>query len=283
LFYGVFTLWLLVPIHLFRVRSIWAIFLAGALCGWAIEGILPIMYTEMPSALLWPAASWHVLINVLLGWYMLRRLLEQNKHFLTLFAFGALGLFWGFWGTWFWPLDGSGTRAEFNAPLTPAEFSFLVFLSTSLLVLGYYLLDRYGGTSFAPSKWEVWLWAGLSALGLVFLAQLYALIFCALVGTVMLVLTRNGRRETRDPIFAAFTPGIRLTNLVLVFAMPAVASLTYPFYLWNNVSANQYVGIILFPIILASACMFVASVGMILKMKTVSLGNGPATAITSHD
>ena len=267
LFYGVFTLWLLVPLHLFRVRSIWALFLAGVLCGWAIEGILPIMYAEMPSALLWPAASWHVLINVFVGWLCRRKLLEKNKHLHTLIAFGALGLIWGFWGTWFWPLEGIGTHQEFNAPLKPAEFAFFTFSSTLLLFVGYYLIDRFGGTSFAPSKWEVWVWAGLSVVGLIFLAQVFALIFCALVGIVMLILMRNRRYETRKPIFAAFIPGIKFTNLLLVFVMPAVASFTYPFYLRNNISANKYVGLILLPIIGASAAMFVVSVAMIFLMK----------------
>jgi len=30
------------------------------------------MYAEMPVALLWPAASWHVLVNVIVGWWLLR-------------------------------------------------------------------------------------------------------------------------------------------------------------------------------------------------------------------
>jgi hypothetical protein len=267
LFYGLFTLWLLIPIHLFRVRSIWALFLAGALCGWAIEGILPIMYAEMPGALLWPAGSWHVLVNVILGWYLLRKLLEKNRHLLTLIVFGALGLFWGFWGTWFWPLEGIGTIEEFTAPLTPADFTFFSLSSTFLLALGYYLLDRFAGTSFTPAKGEIWLWAGISALGLIFLAQFYALIFCVLVGIVMLILRRNKNFETREPIFNAFTPGIQFTNFLLIFVMPVMANLTYPFYLANNISANKYIGLILFPIILASAGMFFVSAAMILRMK----------------
>jgi len=267
LFYVLFTLWLLIPVHLFRVRSIWSLFLAGALCGWAIEGILPIMYAEMPGALLWPAGSWHVLINVILGWYLLRKLLEKNNHLLTFIVFGALGLFWGFWGTWFWPLEGIGTIEELTAPLTLADFAFFTFFSTFFLASGYYILDRFAGTSFTPSKGEFWLWAVLSALGLIVLAQFYALIFCVLAGIVMLILRRNRRIENRESIFSAFTPGIKLSNLLLVFVMPVVANLTYPSYLANNISANKYIGLILSPIILASAGMFVASTVVILRMK----------------
>lgn len=270
LFYGLFSLWLLIPIHLFRVRSIWALFLAGALCGWAIEGILPIMYAEMPLALLWPAGSWHILIDVILGWYLLRKLLEKNNHILTLIVFAALGLFWGFWGTWFWPIEGAGTSGDFTAPLTLAEFAFYTFFSTSLLSVGYFILDRFAGVSFSPTKLEMWLWAGISALGLVVLAQVYAIIFCALAGIVMLMLRRNRRFETRKPIFSAFTPGIKLTNLLLILVMPAAANLTYPYYLANNISASSLTGFILSPIILGSAGMFAGSFFMIMRMKKKS-------------
>ncbi len=37
LFYAFFVLWLLHAIAYFRVRSVWALLLAGAICGWAIE------------------------------------------------------------------------------------------------------------------------------------------------------------------------------------------------------------------------------------------------------
>jgi hypothetical protein len=90
---------------------------------------------------------------------------------------------------------------------------------------------------------------------------------------------RNRRYETREPIFAAFSPGIKFTNLLLVFVMPAVASFTYPFYLRNNISANKYVELILLPIISASAAMFVVSVAKILLMKKKS----PAPEVSTAD
>jgi len=267
LFYGLFTLWLLMPMSLFRVRSIWALFLAGVLCGWAIEGILPIMYYEMPQALLWPAASWHVLINVFLGWFVLRKQLEKNKHVMTFFIFAALGLWWGFWGTWFWPIEGGGAAANLNLPLSIGEFAFFTFSSTTLLMLGYFLMDRFGGVNFKPTKWEIRAWIGISALGLIFLAQWYAIIFVGLSGFVMLILSRNRKFESRDSLISTFNPGIRFSNLVLVQAMPITANLIYPFSLSTGISANKYVGIILFPIIAASSVMFILSIFQILRMR----------------
>jgi hypothetical protein len=183
-----------------------------------------------------------------------------------LIVFGALGIFWGLWGTWFWPLEGIGIPEELTAPLTIAEFAFFTLTSTFFLFLGYYVLDRYGGVTFNPTKREIWFWAILSALGLVFLAQFYAIIFCILVGIVMLILNRNKHYETREPIFNDFTPGIKITNLLLVFVMPGLANLTYPFYLSNNISVNKFVGLILSPVILGSIVMFFFSVAMIFRM-----------------
>ena len=51
-FYAFFVLWLLHAVAFFRVRSVWALHFAAAICGWAIEGsAIPIMYAEMPGAL----------------------------------------------------------------------------------------------------------------------------------------------------------------------------------------------------------------------------------------
>jgi len=67
IFYGFFVAWFLFSISYFKVRSLWALTFAAVICGWAIEGsILPIMYYEMSLGRLWPAASWHVLVNVFL-------------------------------------------------------------------------------------------------------------------------------------------------------------------------------------------------------------------------
>ncbi len=109
LFYAFFVLWLLHAIAYFRVRSVWALLFAGAICGWAIEGsAIPIMYAEMPVALLWPAASWHVLVNVVVGWWWLRRVIEAQSFAVVAVVFALLGIVWSLWATWFWPPDGFG-------------------------------------------------------------------------------------------------------------------------------------------------------------------------------
>ena len=126
-------------------------------CGWAIEGILPIMYAEMPSALLWPAASWHVLVNVFVGGFVFGSSWKKNRHLNTLIAFGTLGLIWGFWGTWFWPLEGIGTHQEFNGPLNPPSSHSLRFhphcfsswaTTSSIASVGLHSLPPNGKSGF---------------------------------------------------------------------------------------------------------------------------------------
>ena len=77
LFYALFAVWLLLPVVYFKIRSFWALYLAGGFFGIATEGVvIPLIYTE---SLTWPALSWHVLADVILGWYVVRYVLTKNQ------------------------------------------------------------------------------------------------------------------------------------------------------------------------------------------------------------
>jgi len=90
-FYGFFVAWFLLAISYFKVRSLWSLTFAAAICGWAIEGsILPIMYYEIPLGLLWPAASWHMIINIFLGWLLLRKVIESQSFPIISIVFAIL-------------------------------------------------------------------------------------------------------------------------------------------------------------------------------------------------
>jgi hypothetical protein len=278
LFYMLCTLWLLVPIYVFKVRSIWALFLAGALLGWAIEGIMPIMYAELPMAVLWPAGSWHILVNVLLGWYFLREVLERNDPKTTVIIFVLMGLFWGVWGTWFWSGNGVADTAGSDyppeisenipiIPIRPVDFALLTFTMTGLLVLGYAIVDRFGGRSFSPSKTEIVAGLTLSLLLLFALSGVFSILFLLLVGSVMCVLNENRKVETRPDIFSTFSPGIKPGNLLCVFSMPLAANLVYPVLYSANLSLglSGLYAFVLLPVIVVSAIMFIVSVFCVFR------------------
>ena len=253
--YAFFALWLLIPIQLFRARSIWAMYLCACLCGWAIEGlIIPVLYTDLPFSIFWPSLSWHVVVNILFGWMGLRKLLLKNYYLVTAAIALAMGLFWGFWATWFW--DGSQT------PIDPRSFSSFSFFATALLMTGFVLVDSLGGTDFKVSKTGM-IMAGTFSL-IVWVLSNWAmtplqLILPVLVGLVSIPLLKNRQIEERDTILSTFTGKIRYQNILLLMLMPLAASLTYPIYYHQGISFSHYWAM-LWVMILASIAFFLMSI-----------------------
>ena len=136
-------------VGLFRVRSFWALFLAGALFGWAVEGILvPMVYIEFPFGISWTSLGWHALIDVWIGWYLIRKILLKNKPLYTILTAAAIGSFWGIWATWFW------IEGEYS-PIPVLSFVPYTFGLIILLILAYMILEKACGHEFKPSIVEI--------------------------------------------------------------------------------------------------------------------------------
>lgn len=257
LFYGFFVLWLLAAVEFFRVRSAWALAFAAAICGWAIEGsAIPIMYQEMPIALLWPAASWHVLVDVFVGWWLLRRVIETQPVAVVAGVFAALGAVWSLWATWYWPVGGGGSLAEHDLPLPPSDFAFVALVGGLLLTVGYALLDRFGWGAVPPRPRAMVVFVVLGALLTVLGSQSHAAVFFALAGVAGVFLWRNRSDETRPSILATFRGRSPAMNLVAVMAMPVVAAVLYPVWYRNGVSINAHLDLIVGSINLAALALF---------------------------
>src|SRR4051812_31155712 len=65
LLYSLLAFVFLAIIGHFHVRSVWAVFLAGALFGWLTEGvIIQTTYESLPLSISFTALSWHALLSV---------------------------------------------------------------------------------------------------------------------------------------------------------------------------------------------------------------------------
>lgn len=162
LFYTLFAYALLGSLQWFSVRTITDLFLVGALVGWAIEGIvIPLVYEAVPVSIVWPSVAWHSLVDVLLGWYLLRRLMRSDRAWHAVVASALAGIAWGAWATWLW------TDPEVGQALTPGTFAAYATTTSTLWIVGMVLVDQAGTTSLRVSRWEARIWfvvAGASAL-----------------------------------------------------------------------------------------------------------------------
>lgn len=260
LWYSLFALWLLIPIVLFNVRSVWAFFLVACLCGWAIEGlVIPLLYAELPLSIVWPTMAWHAVVDVVLGWWLLRKLLLKNNVAISAVIALLLGLFWGGWATWLW---------EGDAPIiSPTDFAIVAFIGTFTLMLGYLLVDRAGGQDFRPTKAELWFVAIISLLVWVVSTLAFTplqLIFPILMLIVGLPLWLNKTTETRPTILATFSGHISLANLAMLLLMPLVASLTY-FGLFERGIGFVEIWLVTLPLMLVGVGLFGLSIVKIVQ------------------
>lgn len=223
LWYALPTYLFLIAIGLFRARTVWAVFLAGSLFGYVVEGVIAYqMYEGLPLTISWTPLGWHVLADVLLGWLLVRRILQRDTYLLTAVMAVLLGASWGVWATWTAP----------GAPLTePALFLPLIAFTGVMWILGTLLLDRWGGRSFVPARWEVGVVGGLTAvffvLQVVTVFPLALVVFPAVMGLSLWLLWRNRQRETRPDILSTFTVRPRWANYLLLLLMPLTAAAVY--------------------------------------------------------
>ena len=107
LMYSIMAYPFLCVVNYFHVRDPWYIFLTGAFCGRFKEGlVVQNMYgapdTPLPMSISFTALAWHAPIDVLVGWYLVRYVLSQNKHLTTIVLACGTGHFYGLWGIFWW-------------------------------------------------------------------------------------------------------------------------------------------------------------------------------------
>jgi len=222
--YGLVTYLFLLTISYYQTRTMCALILAGYAYGWAIEGLfIPVLYENIPASFIWPSA-WHVLVDILLGWYLIRILLRKNNALLTIALAVILGLAWGIWATWFW--IGEGERR-----ITPDEFTDFSLFTSVIWISGTILADRAGKLAFRPTRVEIVILLTLCALlfaVMTFASGFVPLLILPLAGLVLYALSRNRGLEKRENIISklgAIQPGWFQYGYLLLTPMTAI--LTY--------------------------------------------------------
>jgi len=216
----------LVTVAFFRVRSMAALFLAGAVYGWFLEGVIvQTMYDDFPLNLSFTGLAWHALISVMVGWVILPASLSGRSIRRTAGLAATLGAGYGMWSLWWWTIE--------PPPAAPQAFTVYTLSLTLLLMASYGLAPRLGLMAFRPSRVEIVVLLGLSAAWFLIVTlpsqPLALVVLPPLAGILLTALIRNRRREVRpDQTQASLSrrpPSA--AHLLALLALPATASAIY--------------------------------------------------------
>jgi hypothetical protein len=123
----------------FNVASFSPLFLCGAVFGWVGEGVVvDTLYGDptnpLPLSVSWTGLAWHALLSVGLGWYLLGKVLTQEKSTRTAWLSVAVGIGWGLGAVW-WP-----TELGKEADTSVWGFASHAFLCSILFLLSWLIL-----------------------------------------------------------------------------------------------------------------------------------------------
>lgn len=244
LWYALPAYLMLVVISLFRVRTPWALVLAGALYGFVVEGaIVWQLYEGLPFTIGWTALGWHVLLDVLLGWYWVQRVLQQRVPWRTAVLATALGLYWGVWATWY------GVEQPL---MRPAEFAPFALATGGLWVLAHFGLSCLLNHGFEPTRVEVWglmlLLVALFFVQIVLIIPFALLVLPPLIAITLFALWRNRRVERRKNVVSALRGQVKVRDAALLLLTPLVAAATYPLY--YHLAIDFYLADLLVPVLM---------------------------------
>ncbi len=231
LLYSLFTYMFLAIITYFKVRTIWALFLAGTAFGWITEGIYAMTFfgiggMPLPFSIVWTGIAWHALISVLIGWYYLQLSLANRGYLHTLGFSALLGLFWGVWAVaWIFETPPVTT--------TPEGFVIHALGTTVLLAFFFWLTPRLHPGSFLPTKWEYRILLAIAVLftaGVTTPTVLFAVpILLIAFAVVFFVLYKNKKKEVLGTatVLTVFDQRPSFLKCLCLLAMPIVASIVY--------------------------------------------------------
>jgi hypothetical protein len=239
LVYSLMAYAFLCVVSVFKVRSVWAVFLAGAFYGWLEEGIVvQTMYGTpdgpFPMSIAFTGLAWHALIGVFTGWYLVRSVLAENNRAKVVGLASGIGLFFGLWAIWWWNEPPGPMKALLDAgrkDVLLARFGIFAVSGTAVLVLAHWLYNRLMPFVFKPSKVELWFLGVVTVLYYAFVtvpaAPKALWVLPPLMVTTFWALNQNRRVETRPDAISAFGPEVRPLNYLLLFFIPLVAVAVY--------------------------------------------------------
>ena len=223
--YSLMAFIFLVLVSHFRVKNIWALFLAGATFGWIAEGIVvQTAYDMLPLSISFTGLAWHALLTVWVGWYATRKSLlsVDTRSILKLSA--AIGLVYGLWAISWWLEPDGGVSSI-------PEFAAFSFITTAFAIFAYWLANWSSSESFVPNRPAIIIVSGIFALYFCFItvpaAPLAVFILPILFGLVYWGLRQNRLDEGEGSLLDALSGHVSVWKYMSLFALPLTGVLVY--------------------------------------------------------
>ena len=126
--------------RLFPVRGLPGLVILGALYGWLVEGVVAFtVYQQLPFSLIWTGVAWHGMLTVVVGWWLLPRILRSGG-WRAWVSSALVGLAWGAWSVGWW----GAAPDQREDPVVPDLLGYAQFVGVVSVaaILGYYLVQR---------------------------------------------------------------------------------------------------------------------------------------------
>lgn len=222
--YSLLAYALLMMVRLFRVRSWYALFIAGAVFGWLCEGgFVQTMYNDFPMNISFTGLAWHSLLTVCCGWYLFRRLLLCSSLMPIVKASAIGGMLWALWSVWWWVTKG------LISP--PAEFALYALITALLLIVSLRISAMIPSSVFQPTKAEIYSIIILFLIYYVFVTikanpmALTVLPIC--LSLAFWALAVNRKHESAPDLLTQLDGELRPLNYVALLLMPVASILVY--------------------------------------------------------
>ncbi|MEM1236685.1 MAG: hypothetical protein AAGI10_06930 [Pseudomonadota bacterium] len=180
----------------------WQAVVAGCLVGWIIEGaMVPAVYEAAPLSFVWTSMAWHAPVDVMLGLWLLPRLMDRDVSAWALaLTLSACGVAVGIWALW------TVGNAQDALNMTAWAYGSVLLLGISGAVIGAIAWAAWGHEVARLPKSLTW--AALAACSALFVMQGLIAPFWLTALCILAALTfwAHMRQENRKPISTEMVP-----------------------------------------------------------------------------
>ncbi len=220
----------------FRIKGIWALFLAGAVFGWLAEGVIvQTTYEALPLSISFTGLAWHALITVWVGWYAIQNALLSSSILSSIKLSSLIGLIYGLWAINWW--------VEPDGRISPvSEFATFTFTTTILVIFAYWLANWSLST---PIKWNRSTMVIITTLFVLYFffitvpaSPIALIILPVLFGVAYWGLRQNRKFESEGSLLDILNGHPPLKNYLGLFGLPVASTLIYALAMSINLKAH---------------------------------------------